>query len=339
MDIYSLGIVLYRLLNHNRLPFLNLEKQLITYRDKENALTRRMSGEEFPKPADGSNEFAHIIRRACAYRPEERYQHPEAFRKALEDLQSRCAAGNTEADPVQEHREADFATEDAGAKILTYKEDSQEKTKTGEILPGNWERLLESGAPGQRRHGAKHDRRSTVRWVAIIVAVGLFVCFGAGAYLKRMVEDTIRVQTEKMVSALESDKYGTAKDTEEDFATSIEVIKDRATAIVEEMDSYQLEGREEQRLRYYNKEGEIMKVLVYPSWSEDGVYEEYYYWNGALFFAYIWEGEKTELYYYRDGMLIRWIDENGVPHDNEFDNDEYNRRGDKYWSNSIEQLR
>jgi serine/threonine-protein kinase len=31
VDIYSLGIVLYKLLNRNRLPFLSLEKQLITY--------------------------------------------------------------------------------------------------------------------------------------------------------------------------------------------------------------------------------------------------------------------------------------------------------------------
>ena len=35
VDIYSLGIVLYKIMNKNRLPFLNLEKQLITYRDKE----------------------------------------------------------------------------------------------------------------------------------------------------------------------------------------------------------------------------------------------------------------------------------------------------------------
>ncbi len=49
VDIYALGLVLYKLMNHNRLPFLNLEKQLITYRDKENALTRRMSGETPPR--------------------------------------------------------------------------------------------------------------------------------------------------------------------------------------------------------------------------------------------------------------------------------------------------
>ena len=28
VDIYALGLVLYKLMNHNRLPFLNLEKQL-----------------------------------------------------------------------------------------------------------------------------------------------------------------------------------------------------------------------------------------------------------------------------------------------------------------------
>ena len=33
-------------MNHNRLPFMNLEKQFITYRDKENALNKRMSGEQ-----------------------------------------------------------------------------------------------------------------------------------------------------------------------------------------------------------------------------------------------------------------------------------------------------
>ena len=41
VDIYSLGIVLYKLCNHNRLPFISLQKQLITYHDKENALNRR----------------------------------------------------------------------------------------------------------------------------------------------------------------------------------------------------------------------------------------------------------------------------------------------------------
>ena len=94
MDIYALGLVLYKLMNHNRLPFLNLEKQLITYRDKENALTRRMSGETPPPPVDAGEAFGSVILKACAYDAKERYQTPEKFREALEEI--RYGAANRE---------------------------------------------------------------------------------------------------------------------------------------------------------------------------------------------------------------------------------------------------
>ena len=87
VDIYSLGIVLYKLMNKNRLPFLNLEKQFITYRDKENALARRMSGEALKKPVDAGEDFSRIILKACAYRADDRYQTPEEFYNDLDDLQ------------------------------------------------------------------------------------------------------------------------------------------------------------------------------------------------------------------------------------------------------------
>lgn len=86
VDIYALGLVLYKLMNHNRLPFLNLEKQLITYRDKENALTRRMSGETPPSPVDAGEAFVAVILKACAYEAGERYQTPGELRQALEDI-------------------------------------------------------------------------------------------------------------------------------------------------------------------------------------------------------------------------------------------------------------
>lgn len=94
VDIYALGLVLYKLMNHNRLPFLNLEKQLITYRDKENALTRRMSGETPPPPVDAGEAFGSVILKACAYDAKERYQTPEKFREALEEI--RYGAANRE---------------------------------------------------------------------------------------------------------------------------------------------------------------------------------------------------------------------------------------------------
>ncbi|MBV1709568.1 MAG: serine/threonine-protein kinase, partial [Erysipelothrix sp.] len=50
VDIYSLGLVLYRLFNNNKMPFMPVDGTMITYSDKENSLIRRMKGEELPKP-------------------------------------------------------------------------------------------------------------------------------------------------------------------------------------------------------------------------------------------------------------------------------------------------
>ena len=88
VDIYSLGIVLYRLMNHNRLPFMSLEKQFITYRDKENALNKRVAGEQMSAPVDAGTQFARIIMKACAYDPAQRYQTPEELYSALDDLKN-----------------------------------------------------------------------------------------------------------------------------------------------------------------------------------------------------------------------------------------------------------
>ena len=83
----------------------------------------------------------------------------------------------------------------------------------------------------------------------------------------------------------------------------------------------------------------LVKALIYPETSEDGVYEEYYYWDERLFFAYVWTGNKKELYYYdKRGKLIRWIDTDGTVHDKENDSTEYTKRGEKYWKNALEQL-
>ena len=88
VDIYSLGIVLYRLMNHNRLPFMSLEKQFITYRDKENALNKRVAGEQMSAPVDAGTQFARIIMKACAYDPAQRYQTPEELYGVLDDLKN-----------------------------------------------------------------------------------------------------------------------------------------------------------------------------------------------------------------------------------------------------------
>jgi len=74
VDIYSLGMVLYRLLNGNRLPFLPLEPSPLRYDDDEKALNKRMLGEDMPAPAFADDNLAKIILKMCAFDRNKRYK-------------------------------------------------------------------------------------------------------------------------------------------------------------------------------------------------------------------------------------------------------------------------
>lgn len=87
VDIYSLGLVLYRLMNNNRLPFMPPAPKPIGFGDRLNALTDRIEGEKpMMPPCNASPEFAQIILKACAHDPGERYRTAAEMLEALEDL-------------------------------------------------------------------------------------------------------------------------------------------------------------------------------------------------------------------------------------------------------------
>ena len=330
-DIYSLGLVLFKLMNHNRLPFLNLEKQLITYRDKENALARRMSGEAVPKPAQAGEAFGEIIRKACAYRPRERYQTPEEMRKALQDLYEGRRVEIKKKTVVQT---ADVPSQKQQVPGNQKPDEKPAAAQTKQIKQQIPEKSYSS--PLKRR---RKKKKSVIPPQAIVISVVLLLIFLlAGIYLKQFLEDTVRRQTMEMIEAMEANVPKEISKDAPSFMESVETIKERATEIVNDLESYRVEGEEGKKLLYYNDKGQLMKALIYPEVSAEGVYEEYYYWNEQMFFAYIWLDKEAELYYYQDGNLIRWIDSEGVCHDNETDNSEYNERGDRYWSNSVQQL-
>ena len=68
VDIYSLGIVLYKLFNNGKLPFIN------SGINGTEANNRRMSGERFPYPEKASEEIAQVILKCCEYEPMNRYR-------------------------------------------------------------------------------------------------------------------------------------------------------------------------------------------------------------------------------------------------------------------------
>lgn len=356
VDIYSLGIVLYRLRNHNRLPFINLGKQLITYRDKENALTRRMSGEELPAPAQAEGRLGQIILKACAYNREDRYQSAADFREALEALkyQPQDAVKETlkqdtlpaaKSDKKKETKEKNSygKPEKGGTVVFPSEKISEEKPRQDIIRNGKVRKPSHKSRTSGKQSEGISRKKTKKRFDPLVAAVAVMlvaVCIviGVCVWLIRESAELQRLK-QSVTETVESAQNKKLQDT-------LKEISKQATEITENLDHYNWVGSEQEgRICYFEADGsnsDLMKVLIYPQLSEDGYYEEYYYWEDQLFFAYIWadhnclpelkEGEqKVELYYYDEGELIRWIDDKNVCHDGETDNYEYQQREKKYW--------
>ena len=406
VDIYSLGIVLYRLMNHNRLPFMSLEKQFITYRDKENALNKRVAGEQMGIPADAGEQFARIILKACAYDPAQRYQTPEELYGALDDLKNgravrsrqlsngvqktgtgktksysatvqniasddgnvrkstaqNMSAQNTSAKNTQENRKtSDFqnaakrkrAVNNVPVNSFTDKETmsvvTEQKIQSQE-MPSETVAIRSARAVEARKR--RRRKKQLLRRTLLAIVAGTAILLTAVIYYRVSTDNTQEGQEDNPIAILEDKKYSTTKSDSKDFSQALDAIKEQATTITNNLDSYDWVGTEGTVLRYLKRvkttqqadgnldiESECMKALVYPAESEDKVYEEYFYWGEKLFFAYIWYDETSEYYYYDDGELIRWIDSNGKCHDNETDNEEFVKRGEKYWNNSLKALK
>lgn len=85
-DIYSLGLVLYWMLNEGRLPFLPVPPADLEANAMEAAKVRRFSGEAIPEPLHGSSALKSIVLKACAYDPKDRYQSAAEMQEALAAL-------------------------------------------------------------------------------------------------------------------------------------------------------------------------------------------------------------------------------------------------------------
>ena len=103
VDIYSLGIVMYWLLNNRRMPFIEATGKLTPSKVNEASL-RRYQGEKIPAPYNGSAELKQIVLKACEYRPKDRYTSAQEMYDALDSLKG-AAFENKGTDMPEKHEE------------------------------------------------------------------------------------------------------------------------------------------------------------------------------------------------------------------------------------------
>ena len=361
---------------------MSLEKQFITYRDKENALNKRVAGEQMSAPVDAGTQFARIIMKACAYDPAQRYQTPEELYSALDDLKNgrsgrirqlqngvqKAGTDKTESysATAQNSRAAQDVTSDfknvakrkravnnVPASSFTDKETmsvaAEQKIQPQETPS---ETVATRSARAVEARKRRRRKKQLLRRALLAIVAGTAILMMAAVYYRVSTDHSQEGQEDNPIAILDDEKYSSTKSGSKDFSKALDTIKEQATTITDNLNSYDWVGTEGTVLRYLRRvkttqqadgnldiESECMKALVYPAESGDGVYEEYFYWGEKLFFAYIWYDENSEYYYYNDGELIRWIDSNGKCHDNEKDNEEFVKRGEKYWNNSLKALK
>lgn len=94
-DVYSLGLLLYWLLNENRGPFMPLPPLPTTAELEKEARIRRFAGETIPAPANGSARLQQVVLKACAYAPKDRYTSATELLEALQTVQKGKDAAKT----------------------------------------------------------------------------------------------------------------------------------------------------------------------------------------------------------------------------------------------------
>ncbi|MEN8905156.1 MAG: protein kinase [Clostridiales bacterium] len=84
VDIYCLGIVLYKLFNNGRLPFVPVDTKNINLEDIEGAYIKRINSEYLEKPCGANDDISNIILKACAKNTKNRYQSATDLKNDLE---------------------------------------------------------------------------------------------------------------------------------------------------------------------------------------------------------------------------------------------------------------
>ena len=296
VDTYSLGLVLYRMLNKNRGPFLPQPPEAITFSSREQALARRMSDEPLPRPFYGEGRLGEIVLKACAFDPKDRYSSPQQLRQELEAIlytQTDAAVIYPDGDELTMDRES-YASARYAAAFGT--STSKSASATQGVFTGDYHTKAEAtseertqsafGSEEPKGAGTKKKRKKIGRLIIGIVAAALLVpvvlCVIGAIPIPAAIHNIFVPQT--IPEALrEYEEAGTLEKLYENGNLSgYQVVAYREDG---ELDSVQIFDTAGNCVRneLYNSDGTLLGYVLYE-YDSDGnrTKDEYYDSDGIL---------------------------------------------------------
>lgn len=177
-DVYSLGLVLYWMLNLRRLPFQPLPPEIPTVSMEQDALQKRISGEPLPEPATGSKALKAIVLKACAYDPKDRYASAGEMMEDLLSLSDHTSGMFTSWEEQERRR-----LEAEKARLKRQEEEALERMRQEEERKRREEEERKRKEAEERRRREEEERRrreeeegrQLIKTVATAVGVALVV--------------------------------------------------------------------------------------------------------------------------------------------------------------------
>ena len=176
VDIYSLGILLYRLLNKGRFPFQpSAEKQLYAG-DIQRAMELRLAGAKMKAPDMADEKLASIVLKACAYRAGNRYQSAQEMLADLRKYQQEERYDRNEI-VIESKIPTRFPSENTSSM--------EEKPKSGKLTPPTGKHIGEE----QKEQKISKDSKPVFSGKGVLIAgISLFIVLAgilAVGYLTR----------------------------------------------------------------------------------------------------------------------------------------------------------
>lgn len=250
IDLYSVGLILYRIYNGNHAPFED-ERTSAKAADR-----MRITGQALPAPMFADYEMAEILQKACAFLPEDRFQTPEEMKQAFTDYMMRNQVGDapiippiqdeeTQLDPDETEEEVE-PVQFASTEELdeTFKESFSPDNEMLNSLLETVHREADDGFNVDELDASEEDdltapfaprkRKKFFKWLPTVLAVVLAVGVVATAIWFFFLKPEL----------ITIDSFELVEQTVDSLTVSVETQEDPSSFVVVCSDAYGYENRQ-----------------------------------------------------------------------------------------------